>query len=374
MKTKDQQEPSTFSRRNFLQTTGMAGATVLAAGSATLLASAQTAPGQGAQPRPGGRPKVAKIALEEHVNIPDTPSEPKLAADIAKLVAEMDTWGIELSVVSPMSGRPQDLPDRVRAVEVSRRMNDYMANQVAQNPKRLQAFACLPLQDPQAAARELDRAIRDLGFRGAMVKGFSQIGTEDNKVYCDAPQYWDLWGTMAELKVPMYLHPRYPARNRDDSIAGHPYFVGSGWYYGYETATHALRLMASGLFDKYPDFTVILGHLGEMLPSVMWRVDHRLLNEARRFGNTPAKLPLDHYFRNNFYVTTSGNFCSPSLANTIDWMGADRVMFSVDYPWEVVSEAALWFDNIGISYGDWMKIARQNAVRVLRLGTAGRKS
>lgn len=361
-------QQSIFSRRNFLHTTGLAGATVLAAGSSTLLASAQTTPGQSAQPRPGGRPKVAKIALEEHVNIPDTPGEPKLAVDIAKLIAEMDTWGIELSVISPMSGRPQDIPDRARAVDAARRMNDYLANQVAQNPKRLQAFACLPLQDPQAAARELERAIKDLGFRGAMVKGFSQLGTEDTKLYCDAPQYWDLWGIMADLKVPMYLHPRYPARNRAENLEGHPYFQGSGWYYGYETATHALRLMASGLFDKYPNFTVILGHLGEMLPSVMWRVDHRLINEARRFGNTPAKMPLDHYFRNNFYVTTSGDFSSPALSNTIEWMGADRVMFSVDYPWENVPEAVLWFDNIGISYGDWMKIARHNAARVLRLG------
>jgi 2,3-dihydroxybenzoate decarboxylase len=172
---------------------------------------------------------------------------------------------------------------------------------------------------------------------------------------------------MADLKVPMYLHPRYPVKGRAENVDGHPYFRGSGWYFGYETATHALRLMASGLFDKYPNFTVILGHLGEMLPSVMWRVDHRLVAEARRFGTAPANRPLDYYFKNNFYLTTSGNFCTPSMMNTLEWMGVDRVMFSVDFPYESVQEAVEWFDALKIGNADWAKIARRNAEKVLNL-------
>jgi 2,3-dihydroxybenzoate decarboxylase len=363
---------SSFSRRSFLQTTGLAGVTALAASSSSLLASAETAPGASV-PRPATvNSRALKIALEEHVAIPDAPAASALAPDIARLIAEMDTWGIELAVLSPKSGRPQDIPDRAQAVENARRINDYLAAQVARQPTRLQAFAALPLQDPQAAARELERSVKELGLRGAMIKGFSQLDRPENKIYCDAPQLWDLWGTMASLGVPMYLHPRYPANNRADNLDGHPYFQGSGWYYGYETATHALRLMASGLFDKYPNFTVILGHLGEMLPSVMWRVDHRLESETKRFGAVPARHPLDYYFRNNFYVTTSGNFCAPSLANALEWLGADRIMFSVDYPWEKVPEAALWFDNLGLNQSDWVRIARGNAERVLRLGAFAR--
>jgi 2,3-dihydroxybenzoate decarboxylase len=142
-----------------------------------------------------------------------------------------------------------------------------------------------------------------------------------------------------------------------------------------ETATHALRLMASGLFDRFPKFTVILGHLGEMLPSVMWRIDHRLIAEAKSpqlFGadilGMPAKKKLDHYLRNNFYVTTSGNFCTPTLMNAIEWLGTDRIMFAVDYPYESVNEAVLWFDNLRISDADLVKIGRTNAEKVLKLG------
>jgi 2,3-dihydroxybenzoate decarboxylase len=333
--------------------------------------------------------KVPKIALEEHVALPGGPGEPPpqransgLAGgpgttgnDISRLLAEMDAADIEMSVVSPTSGQVQNIPDRQKAIDIARRGNDYLAEQVAKYPQRLQAFACLPLQDPDAAARELLRSIQELGLKGALLKGFSQVDAEDSAVYCDAPQYWGLWATMESLDVPLYLHPRYPLKTRAKSIEGHPWFRGSGWYFGVETATHALRMMASGLFDKFPKFTVMLGHLGEMLPSVMWRIDHRLIAEAKSpqlFGadilGMPAKKKLDHYLRHNFYVTTSGNFCTPTLMNAIAWLGTDRILFAVDYPYESVNEAVLWFDNLGISDADLMKIGRGNAEKLLKLG------
>jgi len=359
-------DESAVTRRSFIQTTGALGATVVATGPATLLASAQTGTAS-SEATNSKRSGIGKVALEEHVALAENPNDPKAGADIQRLLAEMDQGEIELAVLSPTSGQVQDVPDRQKAIDMARSGNDYLANQVAKHPGRLAAFACLPLQDPDAAARELDRSIKELKFKGAMIKGFSQIDKEESWVYCDMPQYWDLWGTMASLDVPMYLHPRYPVKGRGESVDGHPYFRGSGWYFGYETATHALRLMASGLFDKHPNFTVILGHLGEMLPSVMWRVDHRLVAESKRFGAVPAKKPLDYYFRNNFYVTTSGNFCTPTLTNTIEWAGTDRIMFSVDFPYESVPEAVQWFDGLKFSDADYRKIARGNAEKVLRL-------
>jgi 2,3-dihydroxybenzoate decarboxylase len=129
--------------------------------------------------------------------------------------------------------------------------------------------------------------------------------------------------------------------------------------------------MSSGLFDKYPKLTIVLGHLGEALPFLMWRVDNRLSKTPK---GCPAKKKLNEYFKNNFYVTPSGQFCTQSLLNTMAWLGADRILFSVDYPFEKVSDGANWFDNLkatnAISESDWVKLARGNAEKLLKLGTA----
>ena len=143
----------------------------------------------------------------------------------------------------------------------------------------------------------------------------------------------------------------------------------SVWSFGVETATHALRLMSSGLFDKYPKLTIILGHLGEMLPNAIWRIDHRISAIPR---GIPSKKKLTEILQNNFYMTTSGNFCTQTLLNTILVVGADRVLFSVDYPFEKMSQAVEWFDSLdSISVRDWIKIARTNADRLLNLGLSG---
>jgi 2,3-dihydroxybenzoate decarboxylase len=149
-------------------------------------------------------------------------------------------------------------------------------------------------------------------------------------------------------------------------LEGHPWLRTSSWAFTLDMATHALRLMSSGLFDKYPKLTLILGHLGETLPFLMWRVDNRIKKSPR---GIPAKKELNEYFKNNFYVTTSGQFCTQSLMNTINWLGADRIMFSVDYPFETFSDGANWFDGVNaISDADWVKIARTNAEKLLKLG------
>lgn len=223
----------------------------------------------------------------------------------------------------------------------------------------------MPLQDPQAAARELTRCVKELGFCGALVNGFSQIGEADSELFYDLPQYRAFWATVQQLDVPFYLHPRSPLASRQRAYEGHPWMTGSVWGFATETSIHSLRLMGSGLFDEYPKLKVILGHLGEGLPFNIWRADHRV---SRTLGARPkARLPIGHYLRENFYITTSGNFRMQALTDVIMEVGSDHVLYSVDYPFEDMAEAANWFDHTAISEPDRLKIGRSNARQLFRL-------
>ena len=279
-------------------------------------------------------------------------------------IAEMDRGGLEISILSLGAPGIQAIPGASQAVALARRANDYLAEHIAKYPKRLKGFAALPLQDPQAAAQELTRCVKELGFRGALVNGFSQIGEADSAVYYDLPQYRPFWATVEQLDVPFYLHPRAPLATRQQAYEGYSWMVGSPWGFAVETSIHALRLMGSGLFDEYPKLRVILGHLGEGLPFGIWRVDHRISKGTLR---PKAKLPMGQYLRENFYITTSGNFRTQALTDVILEVGADRVLYSVDYPFEDVVEAKDWFDQAAISDTDRMKIARSNAQKLFHI-------
>ncbi len=325
---------------------------------------------------------IPKIMLEEHVALPETvdavpdrfsAANPEFWQRISKALVDihgqrltdMDANGIELSVLSINTPGIQGIPNPKKAVEEARRSNDYLAEQVARNPRRFQAFAALPLQDPNAAAEELVRCVKQLGFRGALVNSFSQLEGEPSPIYYDRPQFWDFWATVERLDVPFYMHPRDPFMECSNLLDGHPWLRGAVWSFTLDTVTHALRLMGSGLFDKYPKLTIILGHLGESLPFLMWRIDNGISHSPR---GCPAKKKFKEYFQNNFYVTTSGQFCTPSLLNTMLWLGADRILFSTDYPFQKIADSVTWFDNLNaISDADFVKIARGNAEKLLKL-------
>lgn len=324
---------------------------------------------------------IEKIAIEEHFASPDTIDGCRWVhshdweeishylTDLhGQLLRDMDASGIGMSILSLNSPAVQAITQKQQAIEVARRANDYLAEQVTRNPTRFQAFAALPMQDPEAAAMELTRCVKQLGFKGALVNGFSQVDVEDSAVYYDLPQYWPFWQTVERLGVPFYLHPRDTLFSRRQIYAGHPWLQGSTWAFGVETATHALRLMGSGLFDKFPKLTIILGHLGETLPTTIWRIDHRI---SRIPPGYPAKKKMADYLRENFYLTTSGNFCTHTLQDTIAEVGVDRILFSADYPFERMQEAGDWFDKVDvISRADWRKIARGNAEKLFALGAA----
>jgi gamma-resorcylate decarboxylase len=324
-----------------------------------------------------------KIALEEHFAIEETLQDSagfvpdsyweELRSRIldihGKRLELMDRHGIEMMLLSLNAPAVQAIPHPKRASEIAQRANDFLAEQVAKRPDRFQGFAALPMQEPDAATRELQRCIKDLGFKGALVNGFSQVHEVNSAVYYDLPQYRPFWAEVEKLDVPFYLHPRNPLPSMAQIYDGHPWLLGPTWAFGQETAVHALRLMASGLFDAHPRLTIILGHMGEGLPYSMWRVDHRnaWVKAPPRY---PAKKKLAEYFRANFYLTTSGNFRTQTLIDAILEVGADRILFSVDWPFENVDHAADWFDVASISEGDRAKIGRTNAESLFRLKLA----
>jgi predicted TIM-barrel fold metal-dependent hydrolase len=322
-----------------------------------------------------------KIGLEEHFAIPDTLNDsrgflpddvwPVLRRRLTDLhderLALMDKHGVEMMILSLNAPAIQAIPDTARADELARKANDFLAEEVRKRPDRFQALAALPMQEPELAARELQRCVKELGFKGALVNGFSQVGQPDTMVYYDLPQYWPFWEVVERLDVPFYLHPRNPLPSQAKIYEGHPWLLGPVWAFAAETAVHALRLMTSGLFDKYPRLAIILGHMGEGLPYGMWRVDH-CNGWVERRHNFPARNKIADYFAANFYLTTSGNFRTQTLIDAMLEIGADRIMFSTDFPFEDVGQAADWFETTSISEADRIKIGRTNAQKLFKLG------
>ncbi len=319
-----------------------------------------------------------KIALEEHFAIEDTVGNSRQFmpeeqwSDLRSRLLDihgqrlnlMDRHGIQKMIVSLNAPGVQSIPDVPRAVEIARKANDSLAEQIARLPDRFAGFAALPMQDPDAAIVELQRSIRELKFCGVLVNGFSQRGSEDTSLYYDLPEYLPFWAELERLDVPFYLHPREPLVSQQRIYEGHPWLLGPVWAFAAETSVHALRLMASGLFDKHPKVQIILGHLGEGLPYSIWRADHRIKKYSH---GIPAKKKLSEYLCSNFYLTTSGNFRTPTLSDALLEVGAARILFSVDYPFEEVRDAAEWFDTAGISRTDKEKIGYGNAAKLFKL-------
>ncbi|WP_276736582.1 amidohydrolase family protein [Bacillus sp. (in: firmicutes)] len=321
-----------------------------------------------------------KIALEEHWESPDFPATgshnftddeyfsavQKRLQEFEKRIEDMDRNGIQTSILSLTQPGIEGITDPDRAVKLARQMNDHSAEFfVSKHPDRFKAFAAVPLQDPEEAAKELERAVNELGFVGALVNGYSNIGDENTAQYLDEPQVRPFWEKAAQLQVPVYLHPRIPLPHQQRIYEGYEGLLGSAWGFGFETATHAIRLMLSGLFDEYPDLTVILGHLGEGLPFTLPRVEHRLRHQRPETHGNHKKAPTE-YLRNNFYLTTSGVFRTQALIDTLLEVGSDRILFSVDYPYETMEEISSWFDQCPISETDRYKIGTENAAKLFQ--------
>lgn len=321
-----------------------------------------------------------KIGFEEHMGIPETVEATRAFAgesgkwdeftqDILDLddrrLANMDAAGIELAILSLNSPAVQAVLDTDEAIEMARKGNDTMAAAVERHPGRYLALAALPMQDPKAAGDELRRCVNELGFKGAMVNGFTQRGTPDSAFYYDLPEFRDFWAVVSELDVPFYLHPRMQLDSRAPIYEGHPWLKSAPWGFAVETSIHALRLCGSGLFEDFPNLRICLGHLGEGIPFGIWRIDARMRFSPRGYR---GKRPIGDYFREHFHITISGNFNDSALRCTIDELGTDKLYYSSDYPFERMGDASDWFDNTQvISEAERLKIGRTNAIKLFDL-------
>ncbi len=317
------------------------------------------------------KPKCPVIALEEHywdrelaahfVGIESTrdPELLKRLYDLGELrLKEMDEAGIDVQILSHGAPSAQKLTGS-DAVALTRRVNDRLQAAVAANPKRFAAFAALPTSDPRAAAEELERTTR-LGFKGAMIHGLA------NGVFLDDKRFWPIYERAQALDVPIYLHPSVPLPAVTDAYykdyaEDFPMVGRAAWGYTVETATLAIRMVLSGVFDAYPRLKIVLGHLGETLPFLIWRVDHAL---ARPGAKT---LSFRDAFCGHFYITTSGNFSNPALLCCVMEMGIDRILFSVDWPFVANKPAVQWIDTVPLCAEDKVKLLSGNAKALFRM-------
>jgi 2,3-dihydroxybenzoate decarboxylase len=316
---------------------------------------------------------MKKIALEEHFWTDGFPHTGKLGANLfqpwflrameerfaefAELrLAAMDAAEIDISVLSLISPGVQVERDPAKAVSETKRANDFLAAEIAKHPTRYAGFAHLPMQEPAAAAAELERCVRKLSFKGALINGHT------NGVYLDDARYLPFWERVQALAVPIYIHPVHmPVR--PSVLADYPGLAASMWGWTAETGGHALRLVLSGLFDRFPQLSIILGHMGETLPYVLWRIDSRYKIYKPKVAL--ERLPSD-YIRRNFFATTAGACQSEALVCAIQALGAERIMFSVDYPLEDSAEAARFIEAAPIGDQEREMICWGNAARLLR--------
>lgn len=276
----------------------------------------------------------------------------------AKRIANMDANGVDLQVLSFGSPGPQAFGADV-AIPMARDANDRLHAAVKAHPTRFAGFAALPTADPKAAADELERCVKTLGFKGAMIHSHQQ------GEFLDAKKYWPMWERAAKLDVPIYLHPALPAAALVNSyFEGYEELARAPWGFAVDTSCHFLRLVFSGLFDAYPNLKIILGHLGEMLPFAMHRLNDHSMAAAKRRGL--KKQPIQ-YLRDNMIVTTSGNWFEPAFVCTLLALGADNIVFAIDWPYESNKAGMEFFNKLSISDADKAKIAHLNAERLLKL-------
>lgn len=275
-------------------------------------------------------------------------------------IKEMDAAGVDIQVLSHGAPSAQKLPESI-AAEVTRGVNDRLAAVIAANPSRFAAFGALPTADPAAAADELERMVTKLGFKGAMIHGLA------NGMFLDDKRFWPIFERAEKLDVPIYLHPGLPHAGVMDAYYNEyakdfPMVVRAAWGFTVETATLAIRMVLSGLFEKHPRLKIILGHFGETLPFLVWRIDNALARPG-----SARQLSFRDVFCNNFWVTTSGFFSNPALLTCAMEMGVDRILFAVDYPFEANAPATQWMQGVPLCDEDKVKILSGNAQRLLKM-------
>jgi 2,3-dihydroxybenzoate decarboxylase len=346
---------------------------------------------------------LGKVALEEAFALPrfhertqwwasmfaiDAAKHAKEISDITeRRIKYMDEHGVGHTVLSYTAPGVQDIWDPKEAQDLAVEVNDYIADAIKGHPDRFSAFAyvsnagrisdkeadlsssTLSMHDPNEAAAELKRVVKDYGFKGALVNDTQRAGEDgDDMIFYDG-QEWDVfWSTVEELDVPFYLHPRNPTGTIHEKLwAKRSWLIGPPLSFAQGVSLHVLGMVTNGVFDRYPKLQVILGHLGEHIPFDMWRINHWFEDIKKPLGLSCKKTIRD-YFAENLWITTSGHFSTSTLQFCLGEVGADRILFSIDYPFESFGDACNWYDDIPMNKSDKKKIGRDNAAKLLKLG------
>lgn len=278
-------------------------------------------------------PEILEALRKLYGGVPDMSSGPiggpvvPLLLDIgAERIRGMDEAGIDMQILSLVSPGVQNF-DAATAVSMARLANDRLSDAITTYPTRFAGLASFAPQDPTAAAKELERAATQLRLHGALVNSHT------HGEYLDDEKFWPIFEAAEALGIPIYIHPREPAPSMAAPLAMPGFTIG--WGFAVEASTHALRLIAAGVFDRFPRLRIVLGHMGEGIPFMLDRIDNRYAFETKLFPplRKLKRLPGE-YFREHFFITTSGmNFYAP-LRATIETLGLERVLFAVDYPFE----------------------------------------
>jgi 2,3-dihydroxybenzoate decarboxylase len=277
-------------------------------------------------------------------------------------IDDMDATGIAMQILSLTSPGVQ-IFDADTAVGLARSANDELAEAIAAHPTRYTGLAAIAPQNPSAAAKELERAVRTLKLKGAIVNSHTQ------GEYLDDEKFWDIFAAAEALDVPIYIHPNTPSNAMITPFMERG-LEGAVFGFAVETGLHALRIVVSGAFDRFPRLRIVLGHLGEGLPYWLSRIDfmHGASVRSNRYASQPKlQRKVSDYLKENFYYTTSGMAWTPPIRYVQSVMGMDRLMYAMDYPYQFVPEEVNVTDELPIGYEDLKAFYQTNAERVFKL-------
>lgn len=279
----------------------------------------------------------------------------------ADRLAEMDAAGIDMQIMS-LNSPGIEQAETADSIAVAREANDFLAEAVKKHPTRFAGLAAVPTPAPDKAAEELERMIRQHGFKGAIINGHSRGRYLDDKFF------WPVLECAQTLDVPIYLHPAVPPKAVVEASYGgfsprvSNVLAASGWGWHIETAVHLIRMVLGGVFDQYPKLQVVIGHLGEGIPFMLPRMERNLSPEV-----TKLQRPLASYLRENVHYTFGGFNFPATFLNLLLEVGAERIMFSVDHPYGSMVEARTFLDQIPVSPADRNRIAHGNAERLFKV-------
>ncbi|PHH72034.1 hypothetical protein CDD82_6199 [Ophiocordyceps australis] len=280
----------------------------------------------------------------------------------------MDEHGVGYTILSYTAPGVQDEWDAAVAQRLAVEVNDYIAAQIKDHGDRFGAFATLSMHNPDEAASELRRCVRQYGFKGALVNDTQRAGQDgDDMIFYDGPEWDVFWATVTQLDVPFYLHPRNPTGTMHDKLwAKRKWLIGPPLSFAQGVSLHALGMITNGVFDRHPKLQVILGHLGEHIPFDMWRINHWFEDIKKPLG-LGCQRTIRQYFNDNVWITTSGHFSTTTLQFCMAEIGAHRILFSIDYPFESFGQACDWYNGVELKPEDKLAIGRQNAERLFKL-------